>query len=183
MQALKPEEIMSDVRNDVAVQSYAKKTVIDGVKVFDIRHMVAEDGTFEELLRLNENGTLEILPEFNLRQINRSKLLPGAVKAWHLHFKQDEIWYIKPEDHMMLGLWDVRENSPTKDVKMRIIMGASHCRLVYIPRGVAHGVVNFAKEAGDINYFVNNQFSLTDPDERRLPWDKAGAEFWIPEKG
>ena len=104
MQDLKLEKIMNDVRNDIAVQSYAKKTVIEGVKIFDIRHMVAEDGTFEELLRLNENGTLEIMPGFSLRQINRSKLLPGAVKAWHLHFKQDEIWYIKPEDHMMRGL-------------------------------------------------------------------------------
>ncbi len=183
MQDLKKEELMKEVQQDIVVQSYAKKTVIDGVKVMDIRHMVAEDGTFEELMRLNSNGGLEIMPEFILRQINRSKLLPGAIKAWHLHYKQDEFWYIRPEDHMMLGLWDLRENSPTKDIKMRILMGAGHTRLVYVPRGVAHGVANFSTKEGDIIYFVNNQFDINDPDENRLAWDRATAEFWYPEKG
>ena len=29
-----------------------------------------------------------------------------------------------------------------------------------------------------IVYFVNQQFNPADPDERRLPWDILGADFW-----
>ncbi|MCS6956472.1 MAG: dTDP-4-dehydrorhamnose 3,5-epimerase family protein [Patescibacteria group bacterium] len=175
--------IIDKIKNKIFVQDYSKKPIIEGVKIFDIKRFVGEDGTFEEITRINEKGCLEVFSEFKLCQINRSKILPGAVKAWHIHYYQEDIWYVGPEDHMILGLWDLRENSSTKDLKMRIVMGATYSRLVYIPRGVAHGVVNVSNKEGTIIYFVNNQFNFQDPDERRLPWDIIGADFWQPEKG
>lgn len=84
---------------------------------------------------------------------------------------------------MILGLWDVRENSTTKGATMKIPMGNGMSRLVVVPRGVAHGVVNVASAPGTIFYFVNNQFNISEPDERRLKWDALGAEFWEVEKG
>ena len=148
-----------------------------------MKRMAGEDGTFEDLLRLNETGHLELFPEIQVRQINRSKLLPGSIKAWHLHFKQEDVWYIAPEDHMILGLWDTRESSPTKDKTMKVVMGNGTSKLVVVPRGVAHGVANVGKKAGSIFYFVNNQFNLADADERRIKWDALGASFWEVEKG
>jgi dTDP-4-dehydrorhamnose 3,5-epimerase len=145
--------------------------------------MAGEDGTFEDLLRLDETGHLELFPEIQVRQINRSKLLPGSIKAWHLHFKQEDVWYVAPEDHMILGLWDTRENSPTKGKTMKIVMGNGVSKVVVVPRGVAHGVVNVAATPGSIFYFVNNQFKIADADERRLKWDALGASFWEVEKG
>lgn len=183
MNNLTLDNIAESVRVSVTVQDYSKKPVIDGVKMFDIRRMAGEDGTFEDMLRVDEKGFLELIPEMQVRQINRSKLLPGSIKAWHLHFKQEDLWYIPPEDHMILGLWDVRKDSPTYDLKMKVVMGNGLSRLVYVPRGVAHGVVNIASAPGTIFYFVNGQFNLTDADERRLPWDKLGASFWEVEKG
>ncbi|MCX7955853.1 MAG: dTDP-4-dehydrorhamnose 3,5-epimerase family protein [Patescibacteria group bacterium] len=175
--------IIDKIKNKIFIQDYSKKPIIEGVKIFDIKRFFGEDGIFEEVTRINENGCLEVFPEFKLRQINRSKILAGAVKAWHIHYYQEDIWYIGPEDHMILGLWDLRENSLTKDLKMRIVMGATYSKLVYIPRGVAHGVVNISNKEGTIIYFVNNQFNFQDPDERRLPWDIIGTDFWQPEKG
>jgi dTDP-4-dehydrorhamnose 3,5-epimerase len=181
MKPLTPEEIASDVRHLVSTQSYGGKQRIDGLQIFELRRMAGEDGTFEELARF-ENGRLQQFPDFEIRQISRSSLLPGAIKAWHLHFNQEDVWYIRPEDHMLLGLWDVREQSPTNGLQMKIPMGAGTSKLVYIPRGVAHGVANLAPTAGQIVYFVNQQFNAEAPDERRLPWDAAGADFWVPEK-
>lgn len=183
MKDLTNNDINKKFQNKIFIQDYSKKPVIEGVKIIEIKRFVGEDGTFEELTRINEKGCLEVFPDFQVKQINRSKILPGAVKAWHLHYKQEDIWYVPPEDHMILGLWDLRENSPTKDLKMRIVLGATYSRLVYIPRGVAHGVVNVSNKEGTIIYFVNNQFNINDPDERRLPWDEAGVDFWLPEKG
>lgn len=183
MKTLQSSDLLKEVQDGVSVQSYAKKQVIDGVRIVEIRRMAGEDGTFEEVARLNEKGCLESVPDFQVRQVNRSMLLPGAVKAWHLHFNQEDIWYVAPDDHMLLGLWDVRAESSTKGAQMRITLGAGTSKLVYIPRGVAHGVANIGKKKGTILYLVNQQFNLEDPDERRLNWDAAGAEFWTPEKG
>jgi dTDP-4-dehydrorhamnose 3,5-epimerase len=176
-------DISKDLQKDVFVQDYSKKKIIEGVKIVEVKRFAGEDGTFEDLLRLDANGNLELFPEIKVRQINRSKLLPGSVKAWHLHFQQEDVWYIAPEDHMILGLWDTRESSPTKGLSMKIPMGNGMSRIVVVPRGVAHGVVNIASKPGTIFYFVNNQFNVSDPDERRLKWDALGADFWEIEKG
>jgi dTDP-4-dehydrorhamnose 3,5-epimerase len=176
-------DISSDLQKDVFVQDYSKKPLIDGVKIVEVKRMAGEDGTFEDLLRLDETGHLELFPEIQVRQINRSKLLPGSVKAWHLHFSQEDVWYVAPDDHMILGLWDTREASATKGTSMKVVMGNGTSKLVVVPRGVAHGVVNVASTPGSIFYFVNNQYKLPDPDERRLKWDALGADFWEIEKG
>jgi len=183
MTTLTLNDISTDLQKDVFVQDYSKKPGIEGVKIVEVKRMAGEDGTFEDLLRLNETGHLELFPDIQVRQINRSKLLPGSIKAWHLHFSQEDVWYIAPEDHMILGLWDCRENSSTKGKAMKVVMGNGTSKLVVVPRGVAHGVVNVGKKAGSVFYFVNSQFNLADPDERRIKWDALGADFWEVEKG
>ncbi len=182
MKKLQKEDFLKNIQNQIYTQDYSKQPVIEGVQIIDIKRFVGEDGTFEEIIRVNDNGCLEVFPEFRVKQINRSKLLPGAVKAWHLHYNQEDIWYVGPDDHMILGLWDLRDNSSTKDLKMRIVLGATYSRLVYIPRGVAHGVMNVSNQSGTIIYFVNQQFDAKNPDEQRLKWDAAGEDFWQPKK-
>jgi dTDP-4-dehydrorhamnose 3,5-epimerase-like enzyme len=66
---------------------------------------------------------------------------------------------------------------------MRFVMGAGRSRLLLIPRGVAHGAANPWTEVAPMFYFVNQQFSLSEPDERRLPWDAFGADFWEMVRG
>ena len=182
MKNLSLDDILVKLRQEVYVQDYSKRKVIDGVKIVAVKKFFGEDGTFEELTRINEHGALEGFPDFKVRQINRSKILSGSIKAWHIHFNQEDIWYVPAEDHMILGIWDLRNDSDTKDVKMRVIMGGGSAKLVLIPRGVAHGVVNVARRQGTILYFVNEQFNPSDPDEKRLKWDAAGADFWDVKK-
>ncbi len=178
MKNLSLDDILVKLKQAVYVQDYSKKKVIEGVKIVEVKKFFGEDGTFEELGRVNEHGNLEAFPDFKVKQVNRTLLLPGSVKAWHIHFKQEDVWYVPAEDHMILGLWDLRNDSDTKDIKMRVIMGGGSAKLVLVPRGVAHGVVNVAKKSGTILYFVNEQFNFSDPDEKRLKWDAAGKEFW-----
>lgn len=175
--------IGSDWKSDILIEDYSKKPSINGVEIVDVKQFSSIDGTFEDLFRITEKGYLEIFPSVQVRQINRSVLLPKSVKAWHLHLKQEDVWYIPPQDHMMLGLWDVRESSSTKGVSQKIVMGNGVSRIVLVPRGVAHGVVNVSSKKGTILYIVNNQFNAADPDERRISWDKLGASFWDIPKG
>jgi dTDP-4-dehydrorhamnose 3,5-epimerase len=175
---LSPEEIGPDYRPSLSTQEYAKKTPIDGVRILDLRHMVDDGGSFAELIRLDEQGRLLQIPEFQVRQSSYSLLLPGAVKAFHLHYSQEDLWFVPPTDRLLMGLVDVRGGSPTYKQTMRFVLGASKAQLVYIPRGVAHGCANLGNVPATIVYFVNQHFDVNDPDERRLPWDILGADFW-----
>ena len=150
--------------------------MIDGVILTPLKQIFDERGKVMHMLREDSS----VFSRFG--EIYFSCTHPGVVKAWHLHYKQEDVWYVPPEDHMILGMWDLRNDSDTKDVKMKVVLGNGTSKLVYVPRGVAHGVVNISKKSGDIWYFVNGQFNFSDPDEQRLKWDAAGADFWEVKK-
>lgn len=181
--ALDTNSIASEYANLITTQSYSKKPTIEEVKIIEVKNFSAEDGYFMELLRSsNAKANLDI-PDFEIKQVNYSKLLPKAIKGWHIHYNQEDIWFIPPDDIVMVGLVDLREDSPTKGTQMRIIMGNHKSSLLYIPRGVAHGCVNLTGKPATVIYFTNQHFNPENPDEQRLPWDHFGADFWKPIKG
>lgn len=154
---------------------------IGGIKLIDFKSIPGEQGDLSEILHL-EKGKIKEIPGFEVLQINRTRLLPGSVKGWHLHLKQDFVWYVSPFDHLFVGLWDVRKNSKTKDKTMRIVLGAGKSQLLFIPKGVAQGSAVFQSKPLDLYVFVNKIFDINNPDERRLPWDSLGKDFWSPKK-
>lgn len=176
------EEIDATIKSKVYTQSYSTKPTIDGVKIVELKEMSGEDSDFSELMRISPSGESTQFPGFHIQQINRSTQIPGSIKAWHLHLIQDEVWYVPDESRLLTGLWDVRENSPTKGATMRIPMGAGTRRMICIPHGIAHGSANLTTETSVIIYFMNNQFDIKNPDEHRIPWDSLGAEFWKPQR-
>ena len=175
-------ELLDALKGKVYAQDYSKKKTIEGVKIAEIKNFISEEGDFSEIIRLDANGETEEFPGFVLQQINRTKLFPKSVKAWHLHMNQDEVWYIPPSFHLFVGLWDVRKKSESSNVTMRIVLGEGRSRLLYIPRGVAHGSANFSSHSIELFYFVNQKFNVQNSDEKRIHWDALGKEFWLPEK-
>lgn len=171
-------DIDEKVKDKVYIQDYSPKPKIEGVKIISLKNFVGEDGDFSELLRIGANGEIAELVDFKIAQINRSRLIPGSIKAWHIHLNQEDVWYLPPSDSLFVGLLDVRQDSSTKGVSMRINLGGGNSTLLYIPRGVAHGMKNNSKKDINLFYFVNQQFNLENPDERRIPWDTLGADFW-----
>lgn len=181
MKALTLADINDQTRGKIYVQDYSAKPTIEGVKIIPAKTFVSEDGDFSEVIRM-QNGKIEGIEGFELAQINRSRLLPGAIKGWHLHFEQEDIFYLSPSDSLLIGLWDLRRSSETNGVSMKITLGAGQSFLLYIPRGVAHGMANVSNRDMEIFYLVNNQFNAKNPDERRLPWDSLGEDFWSPKR-
>ncbi len=176
------DDIIEDIRGKIYTQDYSGASNIEDVKIIQLKNHPGEDGDFCEILKLNKQGDAEGLSGFNIAQINRSKLNSGSIKAWHLHFRQDEIWYVLPSDHLLVGLWDVRSNSKTSGKNMRIVLGGGDSKLIFIPKGVAHGLANFLTRPVDMFYFVSKQFDVNDPDEKRIKWDALGKDFWSPLK-
>ncbi len=162
----------------VTTQTYGKTRAIDGVKLIELRHLIDDGGSFAELLRIGSGGVAEQLPDFTVRQVSFSVVQPGIIKAFHLHYKQDDLWFVPPNERMLVGLLDTRAESPTTGVNQRLVLGAGRAQLLLIPKGVAHGVVNQLPTPGVVFYFVSRQFDISDPDERRLPHDLLGDAFW-----
>src|SRR3989344_9294815 len=181
MNKLTLNDIDEKSRGEIYVQDYSAKPTIDGIKIIPVKNFIGEDGDFSEIIRM-ENGNVSGIEGFEVVQINRSRLLPGSIKGWHLHFQQEDIFYLPPSDFLLVGLWDLRKNSQSNGVSMKITLGAGQSSLLYITRGVAHGMANVSNQDIELFYFVNQQFDFNNLDERRLPWDFAGADFWQPKK-
>lgn len=172
-------ELNDEARCAFRVQDYSPRPEIKDVEIVELTRHTDAGGSFTELGRFAAGASLRF-PGFLLVQVNYSEIEPEAIKGFHLHRRQTDLWYVPPGDKMLLVLVDVRAGSPTEGVRMRLVLGDGRSRLVRIPPGVAHGCRNLAPVRGRIIYFTDTQFS-PDPescDEGRLPWDFAGAEIW-----
>jgi dTDP-4-dehydrorhamnose 3,5-epimerase len=173
-----------DAKRTFHVQSYAPAPRIDGVDIVPLQRHADDGGSITELARLSD-GRPEAIPGFTVRQVNFSELEPGAIKAFHVHARQTDVWYVPPSDRMLVVLLDVRAGSATEGVRMRLVLGNGSSRLLRVPPGVAHGVKNVGLVTGHLIYLVDELFSA-DParcDEGRLPWDFAGADVWDLARG
>lgn len=177
-------EINEQARAAFSFQDYGGRTTIDGVQIVELRRFNDDGGSITELGRLTA-GAHGQLPGFECRQVNYSEMEPDAVKAYHMHHRQTDVWYVPPCDKLLLVLHDCRRGSPTEGATMRFVLGDGKDRLVRIPPGVAHGAKNLARTTGRIIYMVDLQFSPTpgECDEGRLPWDFLGAAIWDVVKG
>ena len=174
-----PMDWSPDAKREYQLQSYGPRPTIDGVEIVNLTRHVDDGGSITELLRLDA-GPPQALAGFTVRQINFSEVEPGAIKAFHLHARQTDVWYVPPSDRLLVVLVDVRAGSRTEHVSQRLVLGAGASRLLRIPPGVAHGVRNIGTATGRLIYFVDLHFT-PDPatcDEGRLPWDYVGSEIW-----
>jgi dTDP-4-dehydrorhamnose 3,5-epimerase len=175
--------LIPEVKALFKYQDYAKKPAIDGVEVRPLRRFGEDGGSMTELARF-AGGSPEGLAGFSLAQLNYSVLQPGVLKAFHVHHRQTDVWFVPPEDRVVLVLVDVRAGSKTEKVVTKIMLGDGNSILVRIPPGVAHGCRNLGDAPARIIYMTDVQFSgeAGVTDEGRLPWDLVGAEVWEPAK-
>ena len=179
-----PMEWSDGAKREYQLQAYGSRPAIDGVEIVNLTRHADDGGSITELVRM-DGGEPQALAGFTVRQINFSEVEPGAIKAFHLHARQTDVWYVPPSDRLLVVLVDVRAGSRTEHVCQRLTLGAGASRLLRIPPGVAHGVRNIGTVTGRLIYFVNLHFA-TDPatcDEGRLPWDFAGPEIWDVVRG
>ena len=176
-------KLVNELKSLFTFQDYGKRPQIDGVSVAVLRRSVEDGGSMTELSRFT-GGIPAAFPGFALAQINYSTIEPQVVKAFHLHHRQADIWFVPPEDRIVLVLVDVRAGSPTEKIVTKMLLGDGQSSLVRIPPGVAHGCRNVGDKTARIVYMTDVPFSAEAgaTDEGRLPWDLVGAEIWEPSK-
>lgn len=177
-------EFTPSAAKDYSVQDYSGRTQIDGLEIVQLRRFNDDGGSMTELGRLDA-GLHQGVAGFEARQVNYSVMEPLAIKAFHLHKRQTDVWYVPPSDKILLVVADVRKGSPTEGTVRRMVLGDGNNFLVRIPPGVAHGAKNLRPATPSaIIYFVDVQFSVgEDCDEGRLPWDHFGSDVWDVERG
>lgn len=176
--------LSEDVEKRLTFQEYGSdSSTIDDVQIVPLRKHRAENGWFTELLRLDEGRVETAASPFDLRQLSSAYATPHRINAFHLHPKvrQDEIWTVLQGD-LTIWLVDCRRDSATQGNRRKVHLSAEEPAQLHIPAGVAHGY-RAGPSGALLVYAMNQQFSLSDPNEGRLPWDHFGAEIWEEDRG
>ncbi len=143
---------------------------IAGVEIKPLVRHADDRGYLAEMLRADE-------PIFSgFGQANITLTYPGVVKAWHYHKEQDDLW-VCVKGMIRVGLYDMREGSPTQGQTQELYIGDQNPTLVKIPIGVLHGYKVVGNESAMLIYFVTTPYVPGRPDEYRIPWDDPSIPF------
>ncbi|MBE3094714.1 MAG: dTDP-4-dehydrorhamnose 3,5-epimerase family protein [Actinobacteria bacterium] len=94
----------------------------------------------------------------------------GTIKAFHLHQKQDDLWFIATGKAKIV-LCDLRKESPTFKEIIEIFAGEDDYKVILIPAGVAHGYQVLSKKPVLLFYHTTKEYNAKNPDEIRIPYD------------
>lgn len=101
---------------------------------------------------------------------------PGVIRAWHYHKLQVDMW-VCVKGMIKVGLYDAREDSPTKGEAQAIYLGEHNPMLLKIPIGVYHGYKTVGTEPSLLINFPTRAYNRDDPDEYRAPYDSPEIPF------
>ena len=118
-----PMEWSAKAERRFELQPYEPRPTIDGVELVELTRHADDGGSMTELLRL-DGGIPQSLRDLSIRQINYySEIEPGVIRAFHLHGRQTDAWYVPPSDPLLVVLVDVRKGSRTEAVTHRLVLG------------------------------------------------------------
>lgn len=143
--------------------------MIEGVVFKELVTNSDERGFFREMIRVTDS----FFPE-GFGQLSHSLMHPGTAKAWHVHQRQTDWWYVGVGT-LKVALYDTRSDSSTHGELMEFFLGDNHpARIVKIPPGVAHG----CKAIGGQTHLFYVTSSTYDPsDEGRIPHDDPKINY------
>ncbi|MFQ6133119.1 MAG: dTDP-4-dehydrorhamnose 3,5-epimerase family protein [Armatimonadota bacterium] len=149
--------------------------MIEGVKTKPLVRHLDDRGYVMEILRCDD----ELFGQFG--QVYVSTCHPGVVKAWHCHEKQTDNFCVV-RGNAKLGLYDDREDSPTKGQTMSLVIGELNPVLVQIPPLVWHGQMCVGNETSYLINVPTQPYNPENPDELRRDADDPEIDFqWLPE--
>lgn len=146
--------------------------MLDGVEIKKLVTHTDKRGFFQEIIRLTDDLFKEGFGQWSV-----SQMYHGVIKAWHVHQKQVDWWYVA-NGVLKVALYDTRKESPTYKNTQEIYMGDNQPTIVLrIPPGVAHGCKCLSGPA-NLFYITSN---IYDPDdEGRIPYNDPEIGYdWL----
>jgi len=103
-------------------------------------------------------------------QVYLTSVYPGVVKAWHMHRRQaDNMAVVR--GMVRIGLFDAREDSPTRGLTDTFFAGERQPLLVHLPPGVYHGLKGIGPGEALVLNLPTEPYDYERPDEYRRPPD------------
>jgi dTDP-4-dehydrorhamnose 3,5-epimerase len=145
------------------------KTGIEGCGIVPIPTNPDGRGYLQELYRQSWPGV------FPAVQWNAVVSKAGVVRGTHVHVGYDE-FYTLPQGRVLLGLADIRRDSPTYRKSEQFEWSAAHGFAVVVPAGVAHTIL--FKEDSVLLFGLSGYWSAQE--EVGCQWDAAELGFVWP---
>lgn len=139
---------------------------IDGVMLRDVKNVVYGRGLLTELFRAEWFDD----EPFPIRHVTLVSLLPAQTSQWHRHHAQRDVVF-PIRGFIRVGLFDPREDSPTRGRSMLWTFNIARPRYLYIPPGVWHSLRNIGQEEASYIVFNDTVFDYAQPDDWVLPPD------------
>lgn len=152
-------------------------SMIDGLRVRTAKVIPDQRGRLGEIMRADD-------PAFTkFGQVYFTTTYPNVVKAWHFHKIQTDNFYVA-KGLIKIGLYDERDDSPTKGQVNEIYLG-EHCPgVVTIPPGIQHGWMCVGDTEAYIINVVSEMYNYQSPDEYRTdPHDNHIPYDWAHKDG
>ena len=100
--------------------------------------------------------------DFAVRQVSHSMSFEGVIKAWHIHEKQSELWYL------VAGVIKAVVYYPDQKVLQENVMSPDQRCFQWVPPGVWHGY-KVLQGPCHLIYLMDREYDPTD--EYRKPHD------------
>jgi len=137
--------------------------MIEGVETKELTTHTDERGYFREVIRASDPIFAE-----GFGQWSHTMSYQGVAKAWHVHERQTDWWYVAVGT-VRAALYDTRPESPTYGELQEVLLGANHTpQVLKIPPGVAHGY-RVLDGPAHVFYIVSHEYDGTD--EGRIAHD------------
>lgn len=137
--------------------------MIEGVEVRDLQVNADERGHLVEVFR-EDWEMYDPGPAMSYY----SMTYPGIVRAWHKHHRGQVDHFVCPKGRIRVGVYDEREDSPTRDELNTFVIGEHDQQAVRIPGACWHGFKAIGDEPAFLVNFPTNLYDYEDPDEERL---------------
>jgi len=145
---------------------------IDGVAAVSIVSNADARGRLNEIFRQSWPGA------FPTVQWNACVSEAGVVRGVHVHTDYDE-FYTLPRGRVILGLADIRRESPTFGVSHQLEWSSADGIAVTIPKGVAHV---FLVEDDTVLVFGLSSYWQAEQDDIGCQWDAPELGFVWPDR-
>jgi dTDP-4-dehydrorhamnose 3,5-epimerase len=100
---------------------------------------------------------------------------PDTIRAFHAHERLHD-WFHIVHGSAIFGLVDNREQSPTYQKALRLVLTSRKPQLLVVPPGVYHGWMSLEPNT-IMSSVASHEYDRDQPDEHRVPADHFDALF------
>jgi dTDP-4-dehydrorhamnose 3,5-epimerase len=143
-----------------------EKIVKDPIKTFRRQWHADGRGKLIEGMRNDD-----VIYNDNFGQVYTTTVLPGRIKAWHMHEEQtDRMMLIRGLIRFVgvMGLAKSTEAGLEADTRLDLVVDAQDPYMIVIPPQLYHGFQNLGDEEAYIINIPDKPYNYDNPDEKRI---------------